>query len=329
VIYEPKSKYHPENKEPPKISKSFFGWLSPLIHVKEPELVDKVGLDATTFLRFLRMMRWLFTALGILGAVALIPGDAITQLRNPKLAKSRTFLSILTIQSIGGNLVYAHIAASYVFTALICGFVWMHWKAMADLRHAWFRSPEYAAQFYARTLQVTQVPKKFQSDEGLKAIFDSVQVPYPTTSVHIGRSVGALPELIEYHNNTVRELEKHLVRYLKGNKIGKHRPTIRVGGFLGIGGKKVDAIDYYSYVLHTIYSWSKKLTVSSNWTGNVCRNQKPRCRRSAVASTSGNPKTMDSPPWPLYPMHILSRTYCRTRTRKVQLSLWRRIPRTS
>jgi hypothetical protein len=227
------------------MSKSFFGWLSPLIHVKEPELVDKVGLDATTFLRFLRMMRWLFTCLAILSAGALIPGDAMFSLKNTK-PKNRTPLSILTIQDVGGNLLYIHIAASYVFTAVVCGFVWVNWKAMTRLRHEWFRSPDYQFHFFARTLLITGVPKKFQTDEGIRAIFESMQVPYPTTSVHIGRSVGALPELVEYHNSMVCELEKYLVRYLKGNKIGKKRPTIRIGGFLGMGGKTHDAIDYYT-----------------------------------------------------------------------------------
>jgi hypothetical protein len=244
IIYEPKAKYHEENKEPPKISRSFFGWLSPLIRVKEPELVDKVGLDAVTFLRFLRMMRWLFTSLTILGAAVLIPPDIIYSTRKSKIPT--TALSMLTIQDVYDNLLYVHIAGSYVFTALICGFAYTHWKAMAQLRRSWFRSPEYINQFYARTLQVTQVPKKFQSDEGIKAIFESIQLPYPTTSVHIGRSVGALPELVEYHNDMVRELEKYLVRYLKGNKIGKKRPTVRIKSFMGMGGKKVDAIDYYT-----------------------------------------------------------------------------------
>ena len=54
---------------------------------------------------------------------------------------------------------------------------------------------------------VTDVTKKLQSDEGIRAIFESVQLPYPTTSVHIGRKVGRLPELIEYLNDAVRELE--------------------------------------------------------------------------------------------------------------------------
>ncbi len=94
-----------------------------------------------------------------------------------------------------------------------------------------------------------RVPKKLQSDEGIRVIFDSVQVPYPTTSVHIGRRVGNLPHLIEVHNNTVRAFEQVLVGYLKGGKTGKKRPTIRIGSFLGMGGQKRDAIDYYTCVI--------------------------------------------------------------------------------
>ena len=117
---------------------------------------------------------------------------------------------------------------------------------MIKLRRTWFRSPEYLQSFYARTLAVLHVPKKNQSDEGLRAIFESVKVPYPTTSVHIGRKVGRLPELIEYHNETVRQFEQVLVRYLKGGKLGKKRPMIRVGAFMGCGGVKMDAIDFYT-----------------------------------------------------------------------------------
>jgi calcium permeable stress-gated cation channel len=87
---------------------------------------------------------------------------------------------------------------------------------MVRLRAQFFRSPEYA-----RTLIVTLVPKKRQSDEGIKAVFNSVQVPYPTTAVHIGRRVEDLPRLVEAYNKTAREFEQILVRYLKDGKVGK------------------------------------------------------------------------------------------------------------
>jgi hypothetical protein len=117
---------------------------------------------------------------------------------------------------------------------------------MVKLRLSWFRSDEYLKSFYARTLMIMQVPKKLQSDPGLESLFADMRMPYPTTAVHIGRRVGRLPEMIEYHNQAVRDLEQVLVKYMKDGKLGKKRPTITIGGFLGFGGTKKDAIDFYS-----------------------------------------------------------------------------------
>jgi calcium permeable stress-gated cation channel len=227
-----------------------FGWLPPLVRCKDPELIDKIGLDAVTFLRFCRLLRWLFTGITLLTCGILLPINVVYNLKNVDSDK-RDILSMLTIRDVGGNLLYAHVAVTYLITLMICGIVWLHWRRMVQLRHDWFRSPEYMQSFYARTLAIMHVPKKLQSDEGLRSIFESVQVPYPTTSVHIGRRVGKLPELIEYHNNTVRELEQHLVKYLKGGKLGKKRPTVTIGATLGMGGQKHDAIEYYTYVFRS------------------------------------------------------------------------------
>ncbi|KAL0072477.1 hypothetical protein AAF712_000240 [Marasmius tenuissimus] len=245
IIYEPKVKYHVGDKPPPRISDSLCGWLPPLVRTKEPELLDKVGLDAVTFLRFNRLVRWLFTGITVLTCGILIPINITYNLKNVE-SEHRDFLSMLTIRDVAGDILYAHVAVTYLITFLIIGVVYYHWKKVIALRLAWFRSPEYMQSFYARTLAVTEVPKKYQSDQGLREIFNTVQMPYPTTSVHIGRRVGRLPELIDFHNDTVRELEQYLVRYLKGGRVGKKRPTIRIGATCGMGGTKRDAIDYYT-----------------------------------------------------------------------------------
>ena len=245
IVYEPKVKYHVGDKKPPKISDGMFGWLPPLIHTKEAELLDKVGLDAVAFLRFLRMVRWLFTAVAILACGILLPINIVYNLKNIS-SDNRDALSMMTIQNLTGSILFVHVAASYVFTFLVLFFIWVNWRHMIRLRLAWFRSPEYQQSFYARTIMIQKVPKQYQSDEGIRSILESVQVPYPATSVHVGRRVGRLPELIEYHNQAVRELEQVLVRYLKNGKVGPKRPTVTKGGFLGIGGQKFDAIDFYT-----------------------------------------------------------------------------------
>jgi calcium permeable stress-gated cation channel len=198
------------------------------------------------------MMRIIFSAIAFLTCAILIPINVSYNLKNVP-SSSRDSLSMLTIRNVSGNILWAHVGMVYVITAVVIIVVYMHWTAMVRLRSQFFRSPEYTLSFYARTLIVMRVPKKFQSDEGIRAIFDSVQVPYPTTAVHVGRRVGDLPHLIEIHNNTVREFEQVLVRYLNGGKIGKTRPTIRLGGFLKMGGQKVDAIDYYTSVVYNYF----------------------------------------------------------------------------
>lgn len=197
------------------------------------------------FLRFLRMLRLMFTSVALLTCATLIPADIVYNLRHVN-SKDRDALSMLTIRDVKDATLFAHVAVSYFITAIVLYFMYANWVQVIKLRQQWFRSPEYVESFYARTLMITGVPKQLQSDDGIRAIFQSIQVPYPTTSVHIGRRVGRLYELIEYHNNTVKELEQVLVKYLKGGKIGKKRPTIRLRGFMCCGGEVRDAIDFYT-----------------------------------------------------------------------------------
>jgi hypothetical protein len=199
----------------------------------------------------------------ILACSALIPTNVVYNLRNVN-SKRRDVLSMLTLRDVEGGVLFVHVAATYLFTFLVIGFVWYHWKKVLELRHTWFRSPEYIQSFYARTIMIRKVPNSKQSDEGIRSVLESVQIPYPATSVHISRKVGRLPELIEYHNDVVRKLEQVLVRYLKGGKIGAKRPMLRKGGFLGMGGEKVDAIDYYTCV-----SFSPRSNYNKNSTTRI------------------------------------------------------------
>ncbi len=250
-IYQPKVKYHVGDKEPPKISSSFCGWISPVVRTREAELLDKIGLDGVTFLRFMGLLRVLFTGTAIIACGILIPIDIIYNRAGVPDWK-RDLLSMSTIRDVKGHSLYAHIAVTYMITFLVVGLVYIYWRDMLKLRNQWFRSPEHMNAFYARTLCITHVPGSLQSDAGISKVLDSVKMPYPATAVHIGRQVGRLPELIEYHNNTVRELEVVLVKHLKGGKVAAKRPTVRLGGCCGFGGVEKDAIEFYTQVVSFI-----------------------------------------------------------------------------
>jgi hypothetical protein len=44
--------------------------------------------------------------------------------------------------------------------------------------------------------QITHVPKKATSDNGIRDLLASLHIPYPTTAIHIGRRPGELPNLV-------------------------------------------------------------------------------------------------------------------------------------
>ena len=104
-------------------------------------MLDKIGLDAVTFLRFVRMLRWLFTAIALLACAVLIPINAVYNV-NHVPSQDRDVLSMLTIRDVSGSLLFVHVAATYLFTFFVMAFVYLNWKHMVRLRAQWFRSPE-------------------------------------------------------------------------------------------------------------------------------------------------------------------------------------------
>lgn len=253
IVYAPKYKYAEDGKAPPKASEGFFGWLPPIVKYNEHDLLPLIGLDGVTFLRFIRMMRWMLTTLAVLMSVVLMPVDIAYNVRNGGSNLVTNKLNYLNMSNVHGSYMWAHVGMSYIGTIVALSFIWYHYREMVRLRWSYFRSEEYQTSFHARTLMITDVTKRYQADNALGAVLSEIKMPYPTTEVHIGRRVGILPDLIEKHNDLVRELERVLAKYLKHpDKVPAKRPTKTIGGFMGIGGEKVDAIDYLTNQINRV-----------------------------------------------------------------------------
>ncbi|GAA5846360.1 hypothetical protein JCM5353_005262 [Sporobolomyces roseus] len=243
-VYMPKVKYSEDEKRPPKIGKGITDWIPPILHAKEAELMQTIGLDSVAYLRFLRMCRNMFLCIGVLCCAVLIPVNVVYNLKNVKAA-NRNYLLMLTMENVKGDWLWAHVVGTYLLTLIVFWFVWRNYSAIVTLRWQWFRSKTYQEQLHARSLLITSVSKRAQTDQGLSALLSSLNIPYPTTAVHIGRRVGALPGLIEKHNDAVKELEEVLTTYFKNpDNLPTNRPRKKLGGWMGMGGQSVDAVDY-------------------------------------------------------------------------------------
>ena len=109
------------------------GWISPVFHTKEPDIIDKIGLDAVTFLRFVRMMRTIFLLVAFFDCATLIPTNISYNLKFVDPSE-RDVLSMLTIRDVGGSFLWAHVDIAHTNTAIVIIVVWFNWRAMVRLR---------------------------------------------------------------------------------------------------------------------------------------------------------------------------------------------------
>ncbi|KAK6354769.1 hypothetical protein TWF696_003905 [Orbilia brochopaga] len=251
VVYAPRLKHADARHAPPPIEKGYFAWLKPLIKCHEDDLWDKIGLDAIVFLRFLRMLRNLLAVLSILSFIMIAVNVGCSQKNKQVLGPGAVDpLIYMSPQIVYGNCLTAHVIMAWLFNIITCFFIWRSYRALLKLKTRLFESGEYQASLYAKTLMVTDVPKKYQSNDGLAEIVAKIQVDPRITEdqkARIARDVKELPKLVEEHEMTVRRLESVLAKYLKNpDVLPPNRPTMVPfkDDRKTKGSDKVDAIEY-------------------------------------------------------------------------------------
>ncbi|PHZ10123.1 DUF221-domain-containing protein, partial [Rhizopus microsporus ATCC 52813] len=245
LVYAPRSKFSKKGQQPPLIgSQGYFSWIKPLLKVTDEELLDQVGCDALMYIRFIRLLRKLLFWMTVIGVGALIPVYIVATKYTGQV--SQTKLYILTRADVNTVWYWSPFVATYLFSILIAYFMYRASCDYIDMRQYWFRLPENEVTM--KSLMVSPVPKEMRSDVKLKTWVESTQmIQYPIKESMIGYHSSKLSDLFEKHKEAVHRLESTLASYLNGkNTDTKKRPLVRIGGFLCLGGKKVDAIEHYT-----------------------------------------------------------------------------------
>ncbi|KAE8452336.1 hypothetical protein EG329_001036 [Mollisiaceae sp. DMI_Dod_QoI] len=246
VVYAPKLKIADDKHAPPPMGRGILAWVGPVLKTTEQELVSLIGLDAVVFLRILRMCRNIFLVMTLIGCGVLIP---INLIHGQSFANENTLSRVTPVNTFDlPN--YGMTVCAWLFNLVVAGFLWWNYKVILRLRRQYYDSPEYQASLHARTLMINDIPKSHRSDEGIGRLIDAVVPTSSFSRTAVARNVKELPELIEQHGKTVRELEGYLAKYLKDpNNLPARKPECNVhkddpnwGAFPK--GQKVDAIEY-------------------------------------------------------------------------------------
>lgn len=249
VVYAPKLRYADEKHAPPRIGKGLFAWFGPVVSLKEPQLVEKIGLDGTIFLRFTRMCRNIFAVISAIAMGVLVPTNVISSGKVKKELKFEggSFWVTSTPQYVSGVGLWVHVVCAWIINLIVAFFLWRNYVAVTRLRRQYFESADYLQSLHSRTLMFTDIPPASRSDEGILRLADEVEKTAGLPRAAVARNVKELPDLIEEHEEAVRELEAVLSGYLKNpDKWPLNRPTMRPSGKYrkNNGSGKVDAIEY-------------------------------------------------------------------------------------
>jgi calcium permeable stress-gated cation channel len=268
VVYAPRLRHADEKHAPPVLGKSPWAWVSPVITTKEEMLVEKVGMDATVFIRFIAMCRNMFLALSVVGCGILIPVYVVGGKQQTKGQLISTFTKMTPSFLIGMSF-WGIVVAAWIINITVCFFLWWNYRAVTRLRRHYFESQEYQSSLHSRTVMVTEVPKTMTTDEGLIRIVDEVKNSTALPKAAIGRNVKGLPDLIEEHEELVRQLESVLAKYLKNpDKLPPTRPLCKPSKkdpeYVKGQTQKVDAIDYLTRRIQYIEKEVKAVRASVN-----------------------------------------------------------------
>ncbi len=154
VVYAPKLKHADDKHAPPPLGRGVFAWVGPVLRTTEKDIIFQVGLDATIFLRFLRMCRNIFITIAIFGCGIIIP---INMTLSVNAGNAPSWVLQVTPLLTFGEATWGLVVCAWLFNIIIAGFLWWNYRIVLKLRRQYFESPEYQNSLHARTLMVGDI----------------------------------------------------------------------------------------------------------------------------------------------------------------------------
>lgn len=110
-------------------------------------------MDATIFLRFIRMCRNMFLALAVVGVGILVPVHYTKT--DPGTLKDIEWTQRITPLNVWAEDIWVQVVVAYLFDLIIVGFLWWNYRKVLMLRRKYFESEEYQNSLHSRTLMVS------------------------------------------------------------------------------------------------------------------------------------------------------------------------------
>lgn len=223
----------------------FLNWIPAALKMPEAELIDHAGLDSAVYLRIYLIGLKIFVPIALLSWSVLVPvnwtsdGLQLAQLRNVT-SSDIDKLSISNVEY-GSDRFWAHLVMEYTFTFWTCYVLMNEYEKIASMRLAFLQSEKRRADQF--TVLVRNVPPDSHESisENVEHFF-MVNHPDHYLTNQVVYNANELAGLVEEKKKMQNWFDYYQLKYTRNKE---HRPRVKLG-FLGLWGKKVDAMDHYT-----------------------------------------------------------------------------------
>ena len=239
ISSKPKTYLVPERErtDPPPISVG--GMIKVLMKFSDREVIDKCGLDAYFFLRYLKTLLVIFVPIAACVIPILIPInyvggkgqslEATAATANDSQDQSNTVVGLDTLawgnvrpENVGRR--WAHLLLALMVVGWVCTVVFFEMRVYVKVRQDYLTSAEHRLRASATTVLVNNIPEKWLSKEALGGLFDVF--PGGIKNIWLTRDLTELLEKIHRRDKLHTMLEKaqtDLIRECKRKQIKKHK----------------------------------------------------------------------------------------------------------
>ena len=230
-IYNPRSYLVPERERVSAPQAGLWRWAIPVLQTSNSEFIQKCGLDAYFFLRYLRMLLKIFIPLTILILPILLSVNAIGG-RGDNFGKEAPYskntngswspvvglnqLSWSNVLPTENNRYWAHLIMAIVVVVWCCYTFFDELRGYVRLRQAYLASPQHRLRASATTVLVSGIPRKWCTAEALDGLYDVF--PGGIRNIWINRNFDELNEKVQRRDDIAQRLEAAQTNLIKNAK---------------------------------------------------------------------------------------------------------------
>ena len=213
-IYQPRTYLVPERERTTPTPPGWFKWIKPVLTTSNSDFVQKCGLDAYFFLRYLRTLLKIFVPAALVILPILLPMNAVHG-RGGRWAQGvhRNDTNVSGLDQLAwGNVApnkthryWAHWLLATMLIIYICYIAFDELRNYIRMRQAYMTSPQHRLRASATTVLVSSIPSKWCTVEALDGLYDVF--PGGLRNIWINRNFDELNEKVQKRDRLAKKLE--------------------------------------------------------------------------------------------------------------------------